>query len=67
METLERIEYMRAHGSSLMLSWSETEDGWTVSWIISGERFTSVSRNLRLALDGAYNAAVSALAPGASR
>jgi hypothetical protein len=67
MDTLDRIESMRSQGQSLTLRWGEDTDAWEVSWITSGERFTSVSRNLRLALDGAYNAAVSALSPGATR
>lgn len=65
METLELIEYLKRQGRVTMEG--DEENGWVVTWVRGGEKFASVSRNLRLALDGVYNAAVNAFAPGARR
>lgn len=60
MTTEERIEYMREHGSSLIMNWGEDTAVWEVSWITSGKRFTGFSKDLRTALDTSHRKATDA-------
>ena len=34
------LEYMRAHGSSVLLNWGEDTTLWECSWITGGDRYT---------------------------
>lgn len=40
------LNFMRAHGSSVLLNWGEDDNLWECSWITGGERFTEVSLEL---------------------
>lgn len=60
MDTLARIEYMRTHGSSLIMNWGEDTGVWEVAWITSGRRFCGFSKDLRAAVDQAHTAAADA-------
>lgn len=39
----QRIEWLRQHGSSLIMNWGE-EGYWEIDWISGGERFGSVGQ-----------------------
>lgn len=44
---IERIEWLRQHGSSLVLCWAEDPvDHWEASWISSGKRHNAVGLTL---------------------
>lgn len=51
--TSARIEYLKNHGSSLVLDWGEDTGQWEVSWITSGRRFFAESSDLGYALEQA--------------
>ena len=38
--TDEMLEWMQAHGSSVLLNWGEDNNLWECSWITNGKRYT---------------------------
>ncbi len=61
MTTEELVEYMREHGSSLIMNWGEDTAVWEVAWITSGVRFCGFSKDLRRALYEAHSVAIGGL------
>ncbi len=46
----ELLDWMREHGSSLILNWGEDCGGtWECSWITGGDRYTGVSNSPQMA------------------
>lgn len=41
------LEWMKAHGQSVMLTWGEDNNCWECSWITSGARYTGVQQDMR--------------------
>jgi hypothetical protein len=46
----EKLEFMREHGTSVLLNWGEDDNLWEASWITDGERHTAFSSHLVLAV-----------------
>lgn len=41
------LNWMKAHGQSVMLTWGEDNDYWECSWITPGKRYTGVQQDMR--------------------
>lgn len=50
------LEWMKQHGTSVLLNWSEGEDSdlWECSWITGGKRFTVHKKYIRSAVAGSF-------------
>lgn len=56
------LEWMRAHGSSVLLNWGEDPDAWECSWITGGKRYTGCQVKMRSALLECLNKAFASTA-----
>jgi hypothetical protein len=55
--TVSMLDWMAAHGQSVLLNWGEDDEHWECSWITSGKRFTGIRKDIPNAIRDALGKA----------